>query len=83
MKKIVAVLMLVIMFSISSCQNHTEYGSCVGIVEPKDPNLEYNLSGENVFWAVIFSETIIVPIMVLESATFCPTGKAKHPPLKD
>ncbi len=32
--------------------------------ENKDPNTQYRLVGENIFWIIIFSETIVIPLLI-------------------
>jgi hypothetical protein len=73
-------LVLAALFSVS-CASSTEYGECVGVQEDdrKDPALDYRLSGRNVALAVVFSETLVVPLVVVLAETLCPVGrKAAH-----
>jgi len=58
-----------------SCTSGTKYGTCIGAFEDEDPKLIYAASVKNIVLAVIFSETIIVPAVVIISKTACPVGK--------
>lgn len=66
---ILAALML------SSCTTRTIHGDCVGVLEPKDPTLTYSYDGPNIFLAVLLSETVIVPLLVVFKHLECPDGK--------
>ena len=59
----------------TSCKFETKYGDCVGLGSDKDPNLKYEMSTWNAIMGVVFFETVIVPVVWLTSATFCPEGK--------
>jgi hypothetical protein len=72
MKKSIAVLAL--MALLAGCENSTKYGDCIGIGDEEQHNLHYRVSGLNVVMGVIFSETIVVPAVVLFSDLKCPTG---------
>lgn len=73
MKKIIAVSMLIAL--LSGCTSHTEYGECIGVMDDKKPDLEYKLSVWNTVLAVVFAETIIVPVVTVASDISCPVGK--------
>lgn len=60
---------------LASCTSETEYGDCLGLAEDKDPKLKYETDVGNVILAIIFSETIVVPAVVLLSETVCPVAK--------
>ena len=75
MKRILAALLISTIFAASGCVNETRYGNCVGLLEEKDPALVYNASVQNIVLAVVFSETIIVPIVVALDGIECPTAK--------
>jgi hypothetical protein len=59
----------------AGCTTKTEYGECIGVLQDKKPDLEYKLSGWNTFLAIVFSETIVVPIVVVADEFQCPVGK--------
>ena len=55
----------------------TTYGT-YGIAnadEMKNPNIRYELSGWSIFWSVLFSETIIVPIYFIGWDLYQPVDK--------
>lgn len=73
MKKLIALAALAI--TLTGCTTKTEYGECIGVLQDKKPDLEYKLSGWNTFLAVVFSETIIVPALVIANEHSCPVAK--------
>lgn len=64
---------------LAGCTTRTEYGPCIGVLETGDPSLRYNLSAWNLVLAFIFSETIVVPVVVLIESTRCPVGQKVSP----
>jgi hypothetical protein len=72
MKKSIAVLILIAL--LAGCENSTKYGDCIGITDTEQSNLNYKVSGLNVAIGVIFSETIVVPAVVVFSDLKCPTS---------
>jgi hypothetical protein len=70
-------VLLAILFFATACTSETEYGDCLGIddVSKMDPKLEYDVDVGNIVVAVIFSETIIVPVYVALEEVWCPVGK--------
>lgn len=75
MKKVLSILMLVATLFMAGCASETEFGPCVGAFDDRNPNLHYELSIRNVVIGVFFSETIVVPVVVIATETVCPTGK--------
>jgi hypothetical protein len=73
MKKIILCAAIAILAA--GCTTKTEYGECIGVLQDKKPDLEYKLSGWNTFLAIVFSETIVVPIVVVADEFQCPVGK--------
>jgi hypothetical protein len=73
-KTIVAALMLALL---AGCTTKTQYGECIGAFEDKKPGVEYKLSALNLALAIVFSETIVVPIVVIADETRCPVGITK------
>jgi hypothetical protein len=67
-------LVLVALVLLSGCTNHTEFGTCVGLADDKDPKLVYKVSEMNLFWAIVGFEFILPPIFVAVDETFCPVG---------
>ena len=72
MKTILAVVLLAA--SLSACTGKTQYGDCIGALQDKKPNLTYELSVWNIFMAFVFSETVIVPVVVAANQHSCPIG---------
>jgi thioredoxin-related protein len=72
-KSLIALLLLLAVFA-SACESSTKYGDCVGVLDTKKENLVYHTSVLNVVLAVIFSETIIVPVYVVFDEVECPVG---------
>lgn len=72
MKKILTIIALAA--SLTACTSKTQYGGCIGVLQDKKPNLEYKLDTWNVVMAVIFSETIVVPALVVANQHSCPVG---------
>ena len=78
MKKFICGLMLAFtLLTVTGCTSSTAAGPCIGAFDDKDPTLNYKMNGWNVAMAIIFSETIIVPVLVVVDETLCPTGKKK------
>ena len=73
MKKILLIA-LAAMF-LAGCTENTQYGDCIGIADEKDPTLIYKVDTWNAVLGIVFIETVIVPIIVLTTETFCPVGK--------
>jgi len=68
---------LLLLSTLASCSKSTKYGECVGWAnekEIKDSKLTYEFSKWNIFLAVIFSETILVPVNVVGYNLECPQG---------
>jgi hypothetical protein len=65
---------LVFFLLLAGCTSRTEFGNCIGLMEPQKPGLEYKLSIINLVVAVALVETIIVPIVVAATEVSCPVG---------
>lgn len=74
MKKLFIVMLAV---ALAGCTSQTEYGRCIGVMQDKNPKLEYELSIWNTAMAIIFSETIVVPVVVVANQYQCPVGVKK------
>lgn len=68
-------LLLALALAVSGCTTHTSGGECVGLLDDKVPGVKYELSVWNVVMAVVFSETVIVPVVVVASDLQCPQEK--------
>ena len=62
-------------FALAACTSRTEHGECIGAFDDPDPRLVYRTSARNVAMAVIFVETVVVPIIVVATETRCPTAR--------
>ncbi len=71
MKYLLFVLLLV------GCTTHTEFGSCIGLLDKQNPKVEYELSVWNGFVAILFSETVVVPIYTVAKDISCPYKEVK------
>lgn len=69
-------LALAIVALLSGCTKKTEYGDCIGAFDDRRPDLHYKADTGNVVLAIVFSETIIVPAVVVLDETMCPVGPA-------
>jgi hypothetical protein len=58
----------------TACTERTPYGPCIGAFDDKDAKVIYKPSVKNIVIGIIFSETIVVPAVVLLSETVCPIG---------
>ena len=45
------------------------------LLEPKYPNVQYRVIWGNVFWGIVLSKTVIVPIYFFGFSMFEPVGK--------
>jgi hypothetical protein len=75
-------LILCLLFSMA-CTESTPYGECIGAFDTEDPALNYRISTLNTVLAIIFFETIIVPIVVVAYEVKCPTSVKKEIPNGD
>lgn len=72
MKKIAVIIMISLL---AGCTSTTEFGSCIGAFDEKNPKLTYKVSIWNTVLAIIFVETIIVPVWVVVDEALCPVAK--------
>lgn len=76
MKRLMAIVMLT---ALMGCTTKTEFGDCIGAFDDGQPGVKYKLSVWNTVLAVVFSETIVVPVLVVANEARCPVGKAEVP----
>ena len=69
-----SVLVISLLVIISGCTSRTSLGECTGIQGPKNPKLIYEYSYWNILMGFIFSETIIVPVVIVFDALKCPVA---------
>jgi hypothetical protein len=75
MRKFLVLAALVTLFA--GCESNRVIAGktvpCVGIDRVgENTNYVYRTSTRNVIWAVVFSETIIVPVIVVIDELYCP-----------
>lgn len=63
---------LLISISLVGCATSTEYGRCVGALDPQDENLQYEINDGNLFWGIAAS--LIVPGSAGKQI-YCPVSK--------
>lgn len=73
MKKFMILAALMVM--LTACTAETQYGECIGVVTDPEPGLVYEYDVGNIVVAVILSETIIVPLIVVLDELKCPVAK--------
>jgi len=56
------------------CTSKTKYGPCIGINDQENAKLQYSYSAWNVAMGAIFSETIVVPLVVVFAELKCPVS---------
>ncbi len=76
MKKFATAMMLALTLAATGCQTSTTYGECKGFFnsDEKNPNLEYHYSTRNIVLAVIFSGSLLWPVLTGGLWLECPTG---------
>ena len=76
MKRMFLASLLVCATLMMGCKSSTQYGECVGFLSDEDrsPDLQYSWSGRNLFWTIVFSETLVVPIVYAVGYSHCPVG---------
>lgn len=67
-------LLLAMSLMISGCTQSTSYGKCIGVADTESQNKEYAISWWNSFLGIVFSETLIVPAVVVLWDIKCPVG---------
>ena len=72
MRKIIAVVVMALLIG---CTSNTEFGPCIGAFDDRDQKLIYKVSVWNTFVAIIFIETIIVPVWVVVEEAQCPIAR--------
>ena len=71
-KRLFGLALLVLLFS--GCTESTEHGECIGLGQDKDPAFNYRVDKSNAFVALIFVETLIVPIVIIADNILCPVS---------
>lgn len=71
MKRLLLSLLLV---SSLACESERYCKPCICITDDKVPNVSYEVSKRNVILGIVFSETLVVPAVVLLTEFKCPKG---------
>jgi hypothetical protein len=64
----------ILALSLVGCTGRTQLGECIGINDHENPKLEYNYSAWNIALGALFSETIVVPLVVVFADLKCPVA---------
>lgn len=77
MKNYIVGSMLCLSLLVGGCKSETDYGPCVGMRTDvrKNPNLLYDFSIRNIVVGFLFSESVIIPILVVTDYLECPIGR--------
>jgi hypothetical protein len=73
MKK-TAVAVVAALALLGGCTRNTNYGKCIGVQTEEVKTLNYDFSVKNIVIGLIFSETLIIPAIVILDDVKCPTG---------
>lgn len=65
-------MLLALILATSACKTETDFGSCIGIGDTGNPEVVYRTSTRNLILAIIFSETIVVPAVIVFTNIRCP-----------
>lgn len=81
MRKIATTLLLALALTATGCHTSTEFGECKGFAtaDEENPNLQYEVSVNNVFWAFVFSETLFWPGLTAAFWYKCPVARKAAP----
>jgi hypothetical protein len=63
------------MLLLTGCETENQHGSCIGIVEEKEPNLIYKPSVQNIVVGTLFFWLILPPVLVVTTDYQCPIAK--------
>ena len=65
--------LLPLVLFLTSCTSQVNGKPCIGVVDDELPGTTYEVSVWNAIVAVIFSETIVVPVYTVAKQIKCPT----------
>lgn len=68
---------LLILILLCGCTSKTEHGKCIGVNSQENPQFNYEYSGRNIFFSIIFAETIAPPLITWYEMAKCPVGLKK------
>lgn len=64
----------VLALMLTGCTSSTPLGPCIGINDQENEKLQYSYSAWNVAMGAVFSETIVVPLVVVFAELKCPVS---------
>lgn len=67
-------LLLVLALLCAACEQQRYGVPCVGVMDQKRPDVAYVYSTRNLLVGLVFSESIIVPAVVVAKGLECPVG---------
>lgn len=70
MRQVIVAILCIL--ALTGCESSTPSGKCVGLWDAQLPGLTYQVSKLNAVVALVFSETIWVPGVVLGWEFYCP-----------
>lgn len=76
MKRLTPLLLALLL---SACTFREHGNACIGATDKEKPGVHYSVSAWNVFLAIIFSETLIIPVHVILFEVKCPDGPEEVP----
>ncbi len=77
MKKKFLVFSLMLCFLVSGCTTSTRCGECVGLNGTEKVGVVYKYNALNIALAIIFFETVFVPVVVALDCVKCPLEDEK------
>jgi len=72
MKTIALLTLTALLLTTTNCTRRNSYGECIGLQTQENPKLNYEVSWWNAFVGIFFSETIVVPVIVIFDDIKCP-----------
>lgn len=60
---------------LAGCESERPLGKCIGLNDTPRPELRYEYSTTNIVMAFIFSETVVVPVIVVFNELECPAER--------
>jgi hypothetical protein len=79
LRRIAASTLAVALLFTTACETSRPLGACIGLNGVPNPKLRYEYSVQNVVIGLVFSETIVVPVVVAMTELQCPAGPAVAP----
>lgn len=74
-KRYITLLLVASMLFLSACTERTQFGECIGVTDEPDPNLNYKIDTWNAVIGIVFIETLVVPVVILNDQFYCPKSR--------